>query len=299
MTLSFFFKPARRKGLIFQISAGVLLAVLDGAAFWVAAQQAEGAYFVLLLLLCLGLLAPLLLVVYRIYSLVQARYMLERDGLRLRWGLRAEDIPLPDVEWVRPASELAYPLKLPLLNAPGAILGTLTVPDLGPVEFMASDISRMLLVATPTKVYAISPSDPLDFLSTFQRVIELGSLAPIRPTTTLPAAYLQSVWDDRAARILGLTSFLLTVALFVVVSLAIPNHAPISLGWQPNGLPLKAGPSERLLLLPVLAGFSFILDLILGLFFYRHPTQRPAAFLLWAGGVITPILFLVAVALLV
>jgi hypothetical protein len=293
------FLPPRRQGLILHIGAALVLAGVDAVSFFYAAQQAVGSYFVLLLLLSLALLAPLIFVFYRGYALMQARYSLERDGLRLRWGLRAEDIPLPEVEWVRPASDLAFRLPLPFLPTPGSILGTINVPDLGPVEFMAADLGRMLLVATPHKVYAISPADPQSFVAAFQRVVEMGSLSPLPPATTLPAAYLQSVWSDRPARILSLIGLLLTVALFVVVGLAIPSHASIALGWSSSGLPVKPGPPERLLLLPVLGTFTYVLDLMIGLYLYRFLPLRPVSFLLWVGSVITPILLIVAVVYMV
>jgi hypothetical protein len=230
---------------------------------------------------------------------MQARYSLERDGLRLRWGLRAEDIPLPDVEWVRPASDLAFRLPLPFLPAPGSILGTINVPDLGPVEFMAADLASMLLIATPHKVYAISPADPQSFVAAFQRVVEMGSLSPLPRATTLPAAYLQFVWSDRLARYLAVTGLLLTVTLFVVVGLVIPSHSSIALGWTSSGVPIEPGPPERLLLLPVLGTFTYVLDLLLGLYLYRFLPLRPVSFLLWVAAVITPVLLIVAVAYMV
>jgi hypothetical protein len=293
------FLPPRRQGLILHSGMALLLAAADAISFFYAAQQAVGSYFVLLLLLSLALLAPFILVCYRGYALMQARYSLERDGLRLRWGLRAEDIPLPDVEWVRPASDLAFRLPLPFLPTPGSILGTINVPDLGPVEFMAADLGSMLLIATPHKVYAISPADPQSFVAAFQRVVEMGSLSPLPSATTLPAAYLQSVWSDRPARYLNLVGLLLTVALFVVVGLVIPSHTSIALGWTSSGVPVKPGPPERLLLLPVLGTFTYILDLLVGLYLYRFLPLRPVSFLLWIASLITPILLIVAVMLMV
>jgi hypothetical protein len=50
----------------------------------------------------------------------------------------------------------------------------------------------------------------------------------------------------------------------------------------------------QVLLLPVLAGLAYAADLILGFFFYRQEERRPLAYLLWAGGVITPLAFLIA-----
>jgi hypothetical protein len=293
------FFPPHRQGLILHIAAALLLAAADGVSFFYAVQQAVGSYFVLLLLLSLVLLAPLIMVCYRGYALMQARYSLERDGLRLRWGLRAEDIPLPEVEWVRPASDLAFRLPLPFLPSPGSILGTINVPDLGPVEFMAADLRSILLIATPHKVYAISPADPKSFVAAFQRVVEMGSLSPLSPTTTLPVAYLQSVWTDRRARYLNLAGLLLTVVLFMVVGLVIPSRTSIALGWSSSGLPVEPGPPERLLLLPVLGTFTYVLDLLIGLYLYRFLPLRPVSFLLWVGALITPILLIAAVVYMV
>lgn len=295
MAETYEFVPPRRWGLILHYLTALVLLMVCGTVFWNTIQQAAGLTFVLLLLLSLALVVPMLAAIYRAYSLLQASYLLERDGLRLRWGLRAEDIPLPDVEWVRPASDLQIRLPRPFLSLPGSLLGEVNVPGLGLVEYMASDSRTMLLVATRHKIYAISPSDPLAFVTAFQRVIEMGSISPIQPVSTVPAAFLQSVWANRAVRILWIASLVLLAALFASVILLIPARTSINLGFTPGGLPVEPGPPELLLLLPVLGTLTFILDLLGGLYFYRHVSQRPVAYLLWAANVVTPVLLLAAV----
>ncbi|MDZ4158640.1 MAG: PH domain-containing protein [Anaerolineaceae bacterium] len=289
------FLPPRRDGLFFHCTAAALLAGGSGLSLWFALQQAVGASFVLLLILPLAFVPLLALVLYRGYALLQAGYALERDGLHLHWGLRVEDIPLPDVEWVRPANELGFDLPLPFLRLPGAILGERTIEGLGLVEFMAADTRKMLLVATPTRIFAISPADPNGFLRAFQRATEMGSLSPILPRTSLPAAYLQLVWKDQRARSFILAGLGLMVLLFVFVSLMIPTRTAVSLGFDADRVPLPGVPSERLLLLPVLAAFAFAMDLIGGLFFYRRSGQRPVAYLLWASSAMTALLLAAAV----
>jgi len=293
-SLSDQFNPPRRKGIIVHSLIALALFAGCGVSLWFAMQQDVGSYFVLLLLLTLVLVGPLFMVIYRAYALLQAHYAIERNGVRIRWGLRAEDIPLPDIEWVRPASDLVIDLPLPLLPMPGAIIGTRNVEGLGMVEFLASETRTMLLIATPARVYAISPSNPNAFMRSFQRIIELGSLTPFRSYSTLPAAYLQGVWSDRTARTLVLVGLGLTLALFVYVSLLIPTYTGISLGYEGNGQPVPPGPSERLLLWPVLAALTFVTDLVIGLFFYRRPEQRLIAYLLWGSSCLTPVLLLVA-----
>lgn len=293
------FPPTRRTGIIVHIAALLLLGAGVGISLWLAFQQPVGARFVLLILLGVVLFVPLPVVAYRGYALLTARYSIERDGLRLRWGLRAEDIPLPDIEWVRPASDLAFDLPLPRLSWPGAILGSLNVRDLGPVEYLASERALLLLLATPRRVYAISPADPVGFVRAFQYATEMGSLSPIESFSARPASFLRSVWHDRAARILVLAGTALTAALFVLVSLAIPSLPGVSLGFSSTGQLLESGPATRLLLLPVLGAFAFVMDTLGGGFFYRFDPWRPVAYVLWASGVITPAALLIAVAFLI
>ncbi len=283
--------------MIVHVTAALLLAGVSGFSLWFAFQQALGAYFVLLLIFSLLLLPLVAITVYHSYALQQAAYSLERDGLRLRWGLRAEDIPLPDVEWVRPANELGFDLPLPALHLPGAILGTRHVEGLGIVEFLASDARALLLIATPSKVYAISPDNPGAFMRNVQRAMEMGSIAPISSRTALPAAYLQMVWADRRARALILSGLGITLLLFVIVSVIIPSRPEISLGYTSDVTPMPPTSSDRLFLLPVLASFAFAADLIGGLFFYRRIEQRRVAYLLWASSSMTGLLLILAVLL--
>jgi len=289
------FRPTRRAGVIFHAAALILLAAGVAAVLWLAFQQNVGANFVLLLLLAVVLFVPLPLLAYRGYALLTARYSVERDGLRLRWGLRAEDIPLPEIEWVRPASDLAFDLPVPRLSWPGAILGSLNVSDLGPVEFMASDRALLLLLATPTRVYAISPADPVGFVRAFQYATEMGSLSPIESYSARPASYLRSVWDDRLARTMLLLGAALTAALFVLVSLFIPGLDSVSLGFSSSGQLLPPVPAAQLLLLPLLGGFAFLMDTLAGAYFYRYDPWRPVAYLMWASSTLTPALLIAAV----
>ncbi len=288
------FAPPRRRGLIVNAAAFVVLAALCAGCLLVGLRQSVGGYFVLLMLLSLLFFAPMLMVLYRGYALLRARYLIEREGLRLRWGLRAEDIPIHQVEWVRRASDLAYPLPMPLLRWPGALLGNLRVRELGPVEFMAAGSETLLLIATPLKVFAISPEDPNAFLRAFRSTIELGSIEPLNSLSVQPAAYAQQIWQDRLARWLVALSLVFGMLLFIAVSLAIPGRTQISLGYNPDGSPLPAGPAEQLLLLAVLGAFVVVVDLLGGLFFYRQEGGQVAAYLLWGAGVLTPLLLLLA-----
>ncbi len=290
------FYPPRRRGLIIHGLAALLMGIGGGIAFWLALQGEVGARFILLLMASILLLAPLPLVLYRAYALWQANYHMDRDGLRLRWGLRAEDIPLPEVEWIRPAAEMGFRLPLPFWRAPGAILGARNIEGLGPVEFMASEVKPLLLIATPRRVYAISPADREGFEHAFYRIIELGSLTPLSPFSARPVAFAQRIWQDRLARMLIITGFGLGGLLFLASAWVMATQASISLGFAANLQPFEPGPPERLLLLPVMGSLAYLLDLTAGVFFYRRAEQRPVAYLVWVGCVLTPLLLLIGLA---
>jgi hypothetical protein len=289
------FLPPRRKGLMLHLLLGMQLLAGGGACLWLAVSSASGTDFVWLMLAALALLAPTPFILYRAYSLSRAAYVLERDGLQLRWGLRAEDLPLPQIEWVYLASDLPYALPLPWFSAAGAIRGVRQVKDLGVVEFMASDPSRLVLIAAPQRVYAISPSDPKAFIRAFRYAMELGSLSPIQSFSSVPAVFLRSVLADRLARVLLALGLVVTLALFVVTGLTIPTRQAISLGFEGALQPATPGAPERLFLLPVLGAIVYIVDLLAGMFFYRRVGERPVAYMLWAASPFPPLLLLLAV----
>jgi hypothetical protein len=289
------FHPRRRIGLLFQ--GGVILALtLTGGYFFVlATRDSSGLDFMLHMLIALVILTPLPLFAYRFYALLTAAYVLERSGLRIRWGLRREDIPLNDIEWIRPADELGFRLPLPWLRWPGAVVGNRQVPELGQVEFMAVDTAHMILVATPEKVFAISPSDPNRFAAEFRQINELGSLTPLDAQSLYPKVFLGRVWDDRLARRLILTGLGVGLALLAVTAFAVPRLGTIA--WTSPG---STAPSERLLLLSVLDGMLWLVDLVFGFFLYRRgEDMRIAAYLLWGSSVATGVLLLLASLILI
>jgi hypothetical protein len=266
-----------------------------GLALLKASQAAAGAELLVYLLLASLAILPLPLLSYRIYALWRARYELERDGLRLRWGLRAEDIPLTEIEWVRPISDLIGHLPMPWLSWPGAVLGSRQVRGLGVVEFFAADHAHLVLVGTYGKVYAITPADAAEFIRIFQNVTELGSLSPIPAQSAYPDALVSDAWKDPVGRILVISALVLELVLLLWVTLAIPSKTSISLGFTPTGQPGETGPAARLMLLPVLNTINLIFDILIGLFFFRKTEWKPLAYLLWSSAVISPLLLLAAV----
>ena len=228
---------------------------------------------------------------YRIYALQQARYVLARDGISLYWGLRHEEIPINLVTWVGPADQNKMALSKPFIRFPGAVLGVHTQADGKPMEFLAARDTHLVLIITPDRLFAISPANESEFLNNYRRLAEFGSLAPIQSASVYPTFLLARSWADRPARILLVTSAVLALGLIVWVSLSIPSHSMTALRLNADGSPVEFVPGIRLLLLPVLNTFFFIADLLLGLFFYRKPETQPLSYLMWASSALTSLLF--------
>jgi hypothetical protein len=289
------FLPRRRLGFLFHFAVIGLLLALIGYGLWGGSRAGSSLAFLLNLLPALAAGALLPLFGYRLYSLQTAGYTVSRDGLRLRWGWRVEEIPSNVVEWVGPARKYDAPLPSPLVSWPGAVTGMRRMADGRPVEYFADRRQDPVLIVTPQQVYAISPADQTDFLLAYQRLSEQGSLTPLAAQSIYPELLLRGFQADLTGQLLVLGNILLALALFVVVALGVPSRQQVSLRFTPGGEPLDYIPAVRLFLLPVLNLLALLADGFLGMAFYRREELRPLAYLLWATGVITAVVFLGAV----
>lgn len=293
------FPPSRRFGLIVH---AILILVLGGVSAWEISnltQTQVGPTFVVDLLIALLTFVSIPFLGYRIYALLRADYYIDRDSLAILWGLRVEDIPLTDIEWVRPASDLTHPLSLPRFRLPGALLGTRRHADLGLVEFIASDTKNLILVATSKRIFAISPKDTAALVRTFARATELGSLTRAEPKSVYPSFVVTQAWESPIARFLWLSGFFLNLGLVIWVGILIPSLAQVPIGFNAFGVPNAATASVRLILLPLISALMFVIGVTAGLYFYRWERQRPLAFIVWGSSALCALLFLLAVLFLV
>jgi hypothetical protein len=293
------FPPSKRFGLIVH---GLILLALAGASGWgflnlTRAQM--GPSFVTFLLVALLAFAPIPFFAYRAYALLRADYYIDRDSLAILWGLRVEDIPLTDIEWVRPAADLTHPISLPAFRLPGSVLGSRRHADVGLIEFIASDTKNIILVATSKRVFAISPRDPGSLVRTFARATEMGSLSPAEHVSVYPSFIITRAWQNSTARFLWMSGLFLNIGLIVWVGLLIPSLGQIPFGFNAFGAPNAATSTSRLILLPLLSLLLFTGGLIAGLYYYRWDKTRPLSLILWISCAITALLFLMAVLFLV
>jgi hypothetical protein len=293
------FPPPRRRGRNIHVLLALLLAAIVATLALLAYRQPFGLYFTGLVVLAVLLFIPIPILVYRLYSLARANYSLDRDQLILTWGLRVEVIPVSDIEWVRPLSAMTKPFPLPFLRLPGALLGLRRHPDLGPIEFLASDEKSLLLVATSRQIFAISPEATADFLQDIQHSIEMGSLTPALPKSVYPSFVVAQAWDSALARYLWLAGFFVNIGLLAWVSLMAPSLGAVSLGFLSSGAPRPPSPGLALILLPIVSILFYLAGWGTGLMLYRNEDRRPMAYILWTSGLVSSLLFMLAVLFIV
>lgn len=226
---------------------------------------------------------------YRLYGLMTARYVLNRNGIGVRWGLAVEEIPLPSVQLERPPESLRRILRpRGTLAWPGCIVGTGEVEGRGPIEFFATrGADGMLLVVSPDRTLAISPPDLEAFQRAFVEASRQGVLDPVEPRSTRPDLFTERLWRDPAARTLLFLGIALPLTLLGFLGLraaSLPTLVPF--GFDPLGQPDAFVPPGRLLLLPLIGGLCWAVDLALGTSFYRRPADRPLAYALWGVAVV-------------
>lgn len=286
------FRPIRNRGIAVHLGALLLNLAAVGFLVILAFSQSIRGFFILYLVASILVFIPVPFVAYRLFALLRASYTVFREGISIQWGVRSEEIPMQDIEWVRMADDLAFELPLPKFIVQGAVLGLREHRDLGLIEYIASSTHPMVLVATPERIYAISPADPDGFMDALYRNMELGSIEQIQPKSSRVELLVGSLFGDKLARNLILLGSILSIGLLIAVSFIIPTRETIPLGFNPIGQTAETSPSERLLLLPVLSLLMLFIDLGLGSYLYRKAGYRIAAYFAFASALIMPISFL-------
>jgi hypothetical protein len=289
------FRPPRRVGLLYHLGLIAILSALVVLGLQAASEAQMGAFFLVALLPALAGMLLLPVLVYRTYALWTATYTIERDGLRLQWGLRVEEIPMNAIRWVNPARSFSEALPLPWPRLDGAVLGVRRLRSGQPIEFMAAHAQRLILIATTDRIFAISPRLTDEFLHAYRSELELGSFSSRPARSIQPAAIFANFWPDRRARSLVLGMVVLNLVLLVWVSLIVSARATIPFRFDQAGNPLDIVPSVRLMLLPIMSILLGMVDLLLGLFFYRRTETQIAAYLVWVTSLAASALLLGAV----
>ena len=257
-----------------------------------ANAQGKRGFFILYLIGSVIAFLPIPFILYRLFTLLRAKYVIDRDGFHIQWGLRTEDIPMNEIEWLRTASDMPYTIPIPRFSIQGAISGTQKTDDLGTLEFLASDSNQMILVAGRRRIYVISPNDTNGFLKNFRYFAEMGSITPIQARSSNAEFLTTSLFKDKYVRFFIIGGLALSVILLIIVSFIIPAKSSVMLGFNPLEGSIEQAPSERLLLLPVSTFLMLVADLGLGSYLFRKEGLRTASYFAFASSMILPLSFL-------
>jgi hypothetical protein len=278
------FVPRRGLGLFLGL---VILLFLLGVSVISVAQLGTAPvspWILLWVLLPLASFPLALLVGYRLYGLLTARYWLDRDGFSLNWGLAFQQVPLPDLLPPQLAANVDASLRPgPGLWWPGCMVGERQVEGLGTVEFFATTGSAsMVLLQAGDRILAISPPDVQTFLQGYNDSMRMGSLEPIAPFSQRPDFLFGRVWEHPLARVLILTGLALPLLLLGTLALWVPGlPSEVPFGFNAAGQPDPLAPPGRLLLLPLIGGLCWLADLVVGMWLFRQEKDRPLAFAAW------------------
>ncbi len=234
-----------------------------------------------------------LMAAYRVYGLLTAGYSLDRDRLRVRWGLAQEDIPLSEITHLAPPpGDLTGLRPSPGFWWPGCVVGRKPVEGRGEVEFFATRLADgLVLVEAGERRLALSPTDPEAFQQAYLDATRMGSLERIAGRSVRPDFFLGRLWSDGLARGLVLAGVLLPVVQIGYLSVQaarLPVQVPF--GFNAVGAPDPFVPPGRLLLLPMLGGLFWLINLAIGAWLYRRPGERPLAYGLWSTSVLVGLL---------
>jgi len=292
-------RPAFQQGLVLHIGLILLNTAISGYLLYLAFNADIRGIFILYLIASVITYIPAPFLFYQAFALFRARYVISQHGIAIRWGLRTENIPISEIEWIRLPEDFVKPIARPTFQLPGAVLTSVYDQDLGAIEYIAAGSNQLILIATRSVIFAISPGYPESFINDFHRAAELGSFSPIPQQSTKPQLFIINLVKNKVVRSTLFISLLISLILLVTVSFLIPNLESVPLGLESSATSQEASPPERLILLPLLALLVFFGDLGYGAYLYRKEGFKNAAYIVFFSSLILPISFSILIIFIV
>lgn len=295
-------KPQPSIGL--WIALALLIAVLIGAAIVGVqlARQLQGPpegwpinlalYRQLVLFIALLLASGVLL--YRTLAAFTLHYELDRNGLYIAWLGNRAVVPLEQVQSVDIGAE---PARLPwrYLQGIGYYWGAGRTGD-GRLlhQFSTRPAAQSLVIYTADQAYTISPVDGEGFVQDLEQRRNLGATKPLSAVVEPSRIFLYDFWSDPTVRLLLLLTLLLNLVVLGLVAARYPALEPmVRMRFDAAGQVADLRPRHQVLFLPLAALALSLLNMVIGLLFYR--AQRVGARLLQGASIVVQILFGIAV----
>ena len=283
------YEPRRRFSLLFTLGLGFLALLGALALFFLGSGNAGRDPNLRLMLLALPLLVIFIFLSYQAFLILTTRYLLDRSSLELHWGFQREIIPMDRVEWAHPVSDFDSPMPLPGFLLPWQYYGKRNIRGLGEVAFAATDKPNMVLIRADDRHFVISPLDAHTFARDFENVSGLGAVEVVEPVSQNLRSMLSEIFQDTAAKKL-LAAGLAGVLLLALVTIAL-SATRLNVTW----ITLEQVPSNRLLLLLLVGGLDWLLNILLGAYFYlRGLLEKRWIFLVWGWSVLVSLILAIA-----
>jgi len=283
------YEPPRRLSLLFNMGLGLLAMVAALLLLILGSGNAARDPNLLLLALAVPLLLIFILMSYRAFLILTTRYLLGRSSLELRWGFQREIIPLDWVEWAHPISDFDSPMPLPGFLLPWQYFGNRNIRGLGLVAFAATDKPNMVLIRADNRHFVISPLDAHAFAQGFENVSALGAAEEIEPLSQNLRSMLGEITRDGTSRKL-LIAGLASVLILAVVTIAF-SATRLNVTW----ITLEQVSSNRLILLLLVGVLVWLLNTLLGTYFYlQNLLEKRWIYLIWGWSVLVSLILAIA-----
>ncbi|MEM7344941.1 MAG: PH domain-containing protein [Chloroflexota bacterium] len=242
------------------------------------AQSVSGPKFVYSLLI-LASLGIALYFAYYAYAYAQLRYRLDRNGLRIYWGLSTIQIPITTIQEVYPSSPALLPDRFILgIPIPGWWVGKREQ-----TTFFASSLTTAVLIRTGNDDFVISPIGREQFVDAWQKRQSFGATQVWSQTYLAPFPFDLGLWADRLGQRLfvgGILFYLILIGTIFVQYPTLAATSPLSVFEQST----SSMSQSQILFLAVMATATFLINSGLGIFW--HKQEAVASYLLWTVAII-------------
>lgn len=252
----------------------------------------------------LGLLGPYLaaaafffmacLFTYWTFGCHTLRYVIDRNGLIIHWGLTRQVVPMDRIERLVPGRRLPEP-RVEGVSWLGHHIGLGQVEGVGDTLFYTTHRSRedLLYVVTPSQAYGLSVEDDALFARELQTRQGQGILYQLQQGPERHGLAGQPFWADRLAQGLAAGAILACALVFATVFSRYEGLSEtMPLSFPSLGGITRIASKEELLTLPTTAFGILLVNLILG--YALHAWERVLGYLLLIGAIGLQLTFLAA-----
>jgi hypothetical protein len=282
--------PDRIPGIVVGAGAAALalvlaVALLVTAIGWPVSFPAFLAYFGAGVLFVVALAFA-----FWAYCCYTLRYLLDRSGLTIVWGPIKHFVSIDNIEKLTPGRG-ENRVSVRGLGWWGYHVGRGSVEPVGDVLFFSTHRSAedLVFIHTPAVVYAISPQDPVRFISDAQK-LKTSPKPTKKSGVERDILAGHPIWADRVAQALAATAVVLNILLWGFMFAVYPElDSQITIEFPPVGDITTLQSREEILKIPATATAILAINLLAGLAFeYR---ERAATYLLLSGAVFFQLIF--------